>query len=53
MWISAIGHTKKGRRLHIGSYPSEIVAARAYDAVARGRGYLEHKLNFPEEDIVL
>jgi hypothetical protein len=53
MWVAAICVSKKGDRLHIGYYLSEEDAARAYDVVARERGYKEHKLNFPEEDIIL
>ena len=34
-WISAIGPSKKGCRLHIGSYTSEEDAPRAYDVVAK------------------
>jgi hypothetical protein len=48
-----ISGTKKGNKQYIGSYISDEDAARAYDEVARERGYLEHKLNFPEEDIIL
>ena len=52
-WVAAVGATKKGEWQHVGYYTSDEDAARAYDEVARERGYLEHKLNFPEEDIVL
>jgi len=52
-WVATIGATKKGDWQYIGYYISEEDAARAYDEVARDRGYLEHKLNFPEEDIIL
>jgi hypothetical protein len=48
-WISAIGPSKKGCRLHIGSYTSEEDAAQAYDVVAKERDYLVRKLNFPNE----
>jgi hypothetical protein len=49
-----ISGTKKGNKQYIGSYTSEEDAARAWDVIAKERGYLEHKLNFPdEEDIVL
>jgi hypothetical protein len=33
--------------LHIGTFVSEEDAGLAYDVVARERGYLESKLNFP------
>jgi hypothetical protein len=50
MWISAIGFSKRGCRKHIGSYPSEEEAGRAWDVVAKERNYPAHKLNFPDED---
>ena len=46
-WRSAIGPSKKGPQLHIGTFVSEEDAGLAYDVVARERGYLESKLNFP------
>ena len=49
MWRVAMTRSKKGRHLHIGTFVSEEEAGRAYDVVAKERGYPARKLNFPDE----
>ena len=49
MWRVAMTPSKKGRQLHIGTFVSEEEAGRAYDVVAKERGYPARKLNFPNE----